>query len=173
MHTSWRPAPASLLILLLALSAIPACTVYRDPVVSVVDVAVTETGEGLVGLGFTLVLENPNPQPLALHEFSYTLAIDGAPAYRGRWAASATLGANGTRRLTIPAIVRYDQLGWTAASAPSQATYDLVGHVLYLAPGDIAEILFDTGVRRPKAAFAAHGVVNLTAQDGPANAQAR
>ncbi len=173
MHTSWRPAPASLIILLLALSAIPACTVYRDPVVSVVDVAVTETGEGLVGLGFTLVLENPNPQPLALHEFSYTLAIDGAPAYRGRWAASATLGANGTRRLTIPAIVRYDQLGWTASSAPSQATYDLVGHVLYLAPGDIAEILFDTGVRRPKAAFAAHGVVNLTARNGPANAQAR
>ncbi len=172
MHASWPPAPASL-ILLLALSAIPACTVYRDPVVSVVDAAVTETGEGLLALGFILVLENPNEQPLALHEFSYTLAVDGALAYRGRWAASATLPANGTRRLTIPAIVRHDQLGWTASSAPSQATYDLVGHVLYLAPGDIAEILFDTGVRRPKAAFAAHGVVNLTAQNGSANAQAR
>ncbi len=172
MHASWRPAPAGL-ILLLALSAIPACTVYRDPVVSVVDAAVTETGEGLVGLGFILVLENPNEQPLALHEFSYTLAMDGAPTYRGRWAASATLPANGTRQLTIPAIVRYDQLGWTASSAPSQATYDQVGHDLYLAPGDIAEILFDTGVRRPKASFAAHGVVNLTAQNGPANAQAR
>lgn len=172
MHTSWRPAPASL-IFLLALSAIPACTVYRDPVVSVVDAVVTETGDGLVGLGFTLVLENPNPQPLALHEFSYTLAMDGAPAYHGRWAASATLPANGTRQLTIPAIVRYDQLGWTASSAPSQATYDLIGHVFYLAPGDIAEILFDTGVRRPKAAFAAHGVVNLTAQNGPADGQAR
>ncbi len=173
MHTSWRPTPASLLILLLALSAIPACTVYRDPVVSVVEAAVTETGDGLVGLGFTLVLENPNPQPLALHEFSYTLAMDGAPAYHGRWAASATLPANGTRQLTIPAIVRYDQLGWTAASAPSQARYDLVGHVFYLAPGDIAEILFDTGVRRPKAAFTAHGVVNLTAQNGPAFGLAR
>ncbi len=173
MYASWRLAPASLIVLLLALSAIPACTVYRHPVVSVMDAAVTETGEGILELGFILVLQNPNQQPLALHEFSYTLAMDGKPAYRGRWAASATLGANGTRQLTIPAIVRYDQLGWTAASAPAQATYDLVGHVLYLAPGDIAEILFDMGVRRPKAAFAAHGVVNLRAQNGSANAQAR
>ena len=173
MYASGRPVPASLIVLLLGLSAIPACTVYRDPMVSVVDAAVTETGDGLLGLSFVLVLENPNQQPLVLHEFSYTLAVEGAPAYRGRWAASATLGANGTRRLTIPAIVRYDQFGWTAASAPSQATYDLVGHVLYLAPGDIAEILFDTGVRRPKAAFAAHGVVSLTAPDVPATAQAR
>ncbi len=149
------------------------CTVYRDPSVSVVDTTVTETGDGLLGLGFTLVLENPNEQPLALHEFNYTLAVDGTVAYRGRWAASATLPATGTRRLTIPAIVRYDQLGWTESSIPSQATYDLVGHVLYLAPGDIAEILFDAGVRKPKASFAARGVLDLMAQDDQADAQAR
>ena len=149
------------------------CTVYRDPSVSVVGVVVTETADGLLGLDFSLVLENPNQQPLALHEFNYTVAVDGAVAYRGRWAASATLPASGVRRLTIPAVVRYDQVGRTASSDTSKPRYDLAGYLLYLAPGDIAEILFDTGVRKPKASFAAQGILDLTPPDDRAEAQDR
>jgi hypothetical protein len=134
---------------------------------------VTETADGLLGLDFSLVMENPNEQPLALHEFNYTLAVDGTVAYRGRWAASATLPAFGTRLLSIPAVVRYDQVGRAAASGTSKPRYDLAGHVLYLVPGEIAEILFDTGVRKPKASFAAQGVLDLTPAADRAEAQDR
>ena len=164
MHGSWRRT-FSAWSLLLVLSAMSGCSVYRAPSVSVVGTAITETGDGLLGIDFSLVLENPNKQPLALHEFYYTLTVDGAVAYRGRWAASATLPASGTRRLTIPAVVRYDQVGRTALSGTSKPRYDLTGHVLYLAPGDIAEILFDTGVRKPQASFSAQGVLDLTPSD--------
>lgn len=149
------------------------CTVYRDPSVSVVGAAVTETADGLLGIELSLLLENPNDQPLALHEFNYTLAVDGAVAYHGRWAASATLPASGTRQLTIPAVVRYDQVGWTASSAGSKLRYDLTGHLLYIVPGEIAEILFDTGVRKPEASFTAQGVLDLTPPDDQAEAQDR
>ena len=149
------------------------CTVYRDPSVSVVGATVTQTADGLLGLDFSLVMENPNEHPLALHEFNYTLAVDGAVAYRGRWAASATLPASGTRRLSIPAVVRYNQAGRTSSSGTSKPRYDLAGHVLYLVPGEIAEILFDMGVRKPKASFAAQGVLDLTPPDDGAEAQDR
>ncbi len=149
------------------------CAAYRDPTVSVAGATVTETADGLLGLNFSLVLENPNEQPLTLHEFNYTLAVDGTVAYRGRWAASATLPASGTRRLSIPAVVRYDQFGPAAASGTLKPRYDLSGHVLYLVPGDIAEILFDTGVRKPKASFAAKGVLDLTPRDDRAETQDR
>ena len=149
------------------------CTVYRDPSVSVVGATVTETADGLLGIELSLLLENPNEQPLALHEFNYTLAVDGAVAYQGRWAASATLPASGTRRLSIPAVVRYDQVGRMASSGESKPRYDLAGYVLYIVPGEIAEILFDTGVRKPKASFTAQGVLDLTPPDDRAEAQDR
>jgi len=149
------------------------CTAYRDPSVSVLGVTVTETADGLLGLDFSLVLENPNDQPLALREFNYTLAVDGAVAYRGRWAASATLPASGSRRLSIPAVVRYDLVGRTASSGGPKPRYDLAGHVLYIVPGEIAEILFDTGGRKPKASFTAQGVLDLTPPDDRAETQDR
>jgi len=143
------------------MAAISGCSGFRDPVVTIVNASLTETSESAIGLGLRLELANSNSEPVELYEFTYAITINGTGTYRGRWAASATLPANGSRHLVIPAVVRYDQLGWTEDSVPAQARFDVTGTLLYIAPGDIAEILFDTGVRKPTVAFSGRGIIIL------------
>ena len=50
---------------------------------------------------------------------------------------------------------------------PESFTYRLGGTLEYVTPGEIAEILLDTGLRRPKVIFAATGSVE-TVDDEPA-----
>lgn len=149
-------------ILLVAfIAAISGCSGFRDPVVTILNASLTETSENAIGLGIHLELKNSNSEPVELYEFTYAITINDTGTYRGRWAASATLPANGSRQLVIPAVVRYDQLGWTEDSVPAQARFDVTGTLLYIAPGDIAEILFDTGVRKPTVAFSGRGIIIL------------
>lgn len=149
-------------ILLLAfIAAISGCSGFRDPVVTIVNASLTETSESAIGIGLHLELANSNSEPVELYEFTYAITINETGTYRGRWAASATLPANGSRQLVIPAVVRYDQLGWTEDSMPAQARFAITGTLLYIAPGDIAEILFDTGVRKPTVPFSGQGILKL------------
>jgi hypothetical protein len=45
--------------------------------------------------------------------------------------------------------------------------YRLSGNVQYVTPGAFAEVLFDTGVRRPKTAFVQEGTIDLSAAPSP------
>ncbi|MCZ6492903.1 MAG: LEA type 2 family protein [Phycisphaerales bacterium] len=137
------------------------CAGHRSPTISLAQVAVTESSDEALSLAFVLELKNPRNEALDLYEFTYSLAIDGRPVYQGRRAAEATLSAAGTRQLTIPAVVPFARLGWTPAERAGQVTYALTGTVLYSTPGDLARLLFETGVRRPKISFAHRGQVRL------------
>ena len=143
------------------LAAMSGCTGFREPVVTIVGASITETSDSAIGLDLLLELANSNSEAVELNEFTYAITINGTGTYRGRWAASATLPSNGSRQLVIPAVVRYDQMGWTENSLPAEASFGISGSLHYIAPGDIAEILFDTGVRKPKVSFRGQGILNL------------
>ncbi len=143
---------------LLAGSGPAGCTMIRRPAVSVARVAVNEVGGEAVGLGCVLELANPNAIPLRLDEFRYELSIDGETVYEGRRSAEATLGARSTRTITVPAVVPAGS--WREAEGGERRPgYELRGTVRYRAPSDLARLLFDLKVRRPKAAFRGEGEI--------------
>ena len=148
----------------LMLWSVLGCAGHRSPTISLAQVALTESSDEALSLAFVLELKNPRNEALVLYEFTYSLAIDGRPVYQGRRAAEATLSASGTRQLTIPAVVPFARLGWTPAARAGKVTYALTGTVQYNSPGDLARLLFETGVRRPKISFAHRGQVRLPAR---------
>lgn len=161
MQISPHQAIARILAIIAFMAAMCGCSGFREPVVTIVNAQITETSDSAIGLGLRLDLANSNNEPVELYEFTYAVTINGTGTYRGRWAASATLPSNGSRQLLIPAVVRYDQLGWTENSLPAEARFDVRGSLLYKAPGDIAEILFDIGVRKPTVSFSGQGILKL------------
>jgi LEA14-like dessication related protein len=141
------------------------CSIYRDPALNVGQPAVHETTEQALTLRFPIDLQNPNEEPLKLLQLEYDVRVDGRTVYSGIRDAQATVASHGTRQVEIPAVVRYDDLNWTAANVPAQARYSISGKLQYVTPGEIAQILFDTGVRKPRAGFRAQGDVDLTSAE--------
>lgn len=146
---------------LAALAGAPGCSSFRAPTVSVHDVSVTDATEDALALSFVMDLKNPNRAAVPLHEFVYTLAIDGKEVYAGRRAGGVTLSADGDRQVLLPAVVPYSKVGWTAVTLPASVSYRLTGQLQYDAPNRLAQILFDSGVRRPKVSFAQRGQLQL------------
>lgn len=153
-------------LVLLACVLLAGCSGYRAPSINVAGAEVIETTEEAVAIRFALDLVNPNPEALELRQFDYALAVDGRKVYSGRRSAEATLRAGGTKRLFIPAVVRYDLMGWDARAHPAEVGYSLNGSLLYVTPGEIAEILLDTGVRKPRIRFSDTGRVGLAKAPG-------
>ena len=151
----------SRLLVLTALTAAPGCSSFRAPTVSVNHVSVTDATEEALSLSFVMDLKNPNRGAVPLHEFVYTLAIDGKEVYAGRRAGGVTLSAEGDRQVLLPAVVPYSRVGWTALSLPASVSYSLTGRLQFNAPNRLAQILFDTGVRRPKVSFEQRGELQL------------
>ena len=150
------------MFMLLSVSLMGGCSGFRAPMISVDEVVATEATDEAVALAFAIDLRNPNDAALELHEFRYTLAIDGTQVYAGRRAPDATLTAAATQRVTLPAVIPYHRLGWTAEAHPEQARYSLSGKLVYLVPSTFAKILFDSGMRRPKARFSKRGEIALS-----------
>ena len=149
-------------VMLLSGLLIGGCSGFRSPVISVEEVAVTGASDEAVALAFGIDLRNPNDAALGLYEFRYTLAIDGTQVYAGRRAPDVALGAAATQRTTLPAVIPYHRLGWTAEARPAQARYTLSGGLIYIVPSTFAQLLFDSGARRPRATFSKRGEISLT-----------
>ena len=151
----------SRLLVLTVLAGAPGCSSFRAPTVSVNEVSVTDATEEALALSFVMDLRNPNRAAVPLHEFVYTLAIDGKEVYAGRRAGGVTLSAECGRQLLLPAVVPYSAVGWTAVTLPASVSYSLTGHLQYNAPNRLAQILFDSGVRRSKVSFGQRGQLQL------------
>ena len=121
----------------------------------------TEESEEAVAFTFELELQNPNPEPIELREFHYRLSMNGQEVYVGRRAASITLHAHALQTIELPAVMRYHLFGWTRRDRPQSLSYELKGTLLYMTPGELAEILLDIGVRRPTVTFAKVGRLDL------------
>jgi hypothetical protein len=141
-----------------------ACSGTKSPGVDVTGVQLGDvTDEGFV-LHFDLRMENPNIEPLELDEVHYRVSIDGREVYRGRRSAEATLSAGGDKILRLPAVVTPVQ-GGDATPPVGEVEYAISGTLWYLTPGELAEILFDSGVRRPSVGFRQAGALMLRTGD--------
>lgn len=135
------------------------CSSYEAPNLKVVDARVSErSAEGVV-LMFTLDAENPNEEGLPLRTVDYRVSLEGREVFQGTRSAEATLRRYGTQQIRLPAVVALSE----PATSLSAADYRIEGTLRYITPGEIAEILFDAGVRQPGVAFSGEGKADLTA----------
>ncbi|MBL8765024.1 MAG: LEA type 2 family protein [Phycisphaerae bacterium] len=139
-----------------ALAAAGGCSSYSDPSLSVAGASVRERTDEALVLSFDISGINPNEVALPLRAVRYDVSLDGKPVFRGVRSAEATLRRKGEQRFTLPAVVRAADL-----PAASDARFAITGSVEYLTPGELAEVLFDTGLRRPSASFSGAGQVAL------------
>lgn len=136
------------------------CSSYSPPSLAVSRIRlVEETPAGLV-LNFDLDARNDNEVELPLLELRYTVRLDGEVVFTGVRSPEATLRRLGTQRITFPAAVAIDEA--RAAGRPEGlARYTVEGELRYMTPGQIAQILFDLRVRRPRVWFRDEGLVDL------------
>ena len=116
--------------------------------------------DGMV-IELTLAMRNDHDIALPLRGLSYAVSIDGREVFRGERSPEATLARFGGQTIEIPAAVRFGSDGVAAEDLVGEHEVRVEGTLRYLAPGALAELLFDTGLRRPKARFDRSGIVDL------------
>ncbi len=153
-----RAGPAILIATIGAIGLFAGGCSTVDPTISVTAARVgEETPEG-VQIVFSLEGSNPNEIELPLLQAEYTVEIDGKRVFSGDRSPEATLRRLGTQGFTLPAVI---------ALAPGQPRptgvhpFRVTGSVGYIAPGAIAETLFDIGARRPTVSFGGTGELDF------------
>lgn len=136
----------------LSLLVLAGCKGTQHPTVSVVSARMNQTTEVAATVEVWLHLENPNPEPLELLEFDYSVDVDGRFVFQGKHSAQMTLAQNSTRDVEIPAVIPFEKTNWSG-TVPEGAMIRVQGTLRYILPGAIAQTLFDTGVRRPRVSF--------------------
>lgn len=136
--------------------ALPGCTTYTPPSLTVSRVAVTERSDAGMVLEFTLDAENVNSVALPLQEMRYTLDLDGREVFRGYRSPEATLRRYGRQQLRVPVALEPGQ-----APPSGSVRYRLDGVLTYLTPGELARVLFESDVRRPKVRFTETGTLDM------------
>ena len=135
------------------------CFFETPPNVSVTGLDVLAVGASdtpSAKLSVNLQLENPTPEPIQLEIYNYTVMVESEgerSRWTGVWSALRTLPAGQTVSMSIPAVVPY-----TFSQSPEKAEWRVSGTISYKAPGRLAQILFDTGFRRPEHQFNGRGV---------------
>jgi len=117
--------------------------------------AIGDSSPAYAELGVELVLGNPTDEPLQLEVFDYTVEVGGAGSgkrWQGQWSALRTLPARESIPMRIPAVIENP-----FTEADGQTNWRIHGTISYKAPGRFAQILFDTGFRRPTHGFQAEG----------------
>lgn len=145
-------------LVVVAVAVLSGCTSYRAPVFDVTAVRPAErTGEG-VAMVFELDAKNENDVALPLRDVEYSVELDGKTVFKGTRSAEATLRRLGTQQIRLPAVVN---LAGDHPPTTGRVPYKISGTVTYVTPGQIAEILFDTGVRVPSVNFSDSGQVDF------------
>jgi hypothetical protein len=138
------------------LPALAGCSSYSSPTLQVSEARVVERSPEASVVHFTIAAQNANDVELPLRSITYTLARGGRPVFSGLRSPEATLRRIGTQTFTIPAVI-------PASEAAGPQSYTLQGTLEYITPGSIAQVLFDTGVRRPNVAFSEEVSLDLSA----------
>ena len=147
------------------------CQSQPAPSFEVTNVAITEQSPAPGGMvvTFRVKADNRGEEALPLRTVHYSFSLDGRPVFSGRRAAEATIRRYGSQEFLLPVALTLGE-GGDLPSAPSgKMPYSLTGTVEYEVPGSIAEVLFDTGIRRPSATFGESGVLDFS-EIGPAPA---
>ncbi|MCC6907963.1 MAG: hypothetical protein IT430_08500 [Phycisphaerales bacterium] len=158
---SFRVTGAFVLALLALLAA--GCDTTKAPRIDLVSARVVEQRPEASLVELTLELTNDNPDPVPLVEFNYSASLDGHRLIETRRAAQATLRRLGTQSIVLPVVIPAG-----AAGGPLAGVHALVvsGKLSYIAPGQLGEVLFDTGVRVPTVSFTESVTVEFGSADG-------
>ena len=152
---------------LLPLPLLLAGCLAQSPGIAVDSVEVVARNRNAMAVHFNLLLSNDNNKPIEPLEFTYVVDVEGRRAYSGRHAAELSLAEGGQNRpLTLPAVVRFDQFGWTTATVPISVPWSLSGSLVYVSEGVLAKTLLDLGYR-PSTSFTADGTLVTTTSTGP------
>ncbi len=131
------------------------CVATASPRLSVADVRVTEVSGGGSSMVVVVRAENPNDQPLPLRDVEYRVSLDGSQVFSATRAAEAVLPRYGAVDLELPVAVP----AGLRPAGESEFRLSMVLH--YLAPGKVAETLYDSGLRRPTVSGGGEGRVDL------------
>lgn len=143
------------------------CNSQPAPTFEVTNVAITEqTADGMV-VSFRVQADNRGEEALPLRTVRYSISIDGHPAFSGQRNAEATVRRYGSQEFVLPVALTLGEGKDLPAAPTGQVPYALSGSVEYEVPGSIAEVLFDTGIRRPTATFSESGRLDFS-EIGPA-----
>lgn len=124
------------------------CAGTTAPAVRVTGARVTErSAEGVV-VEVTLEADNRNESELPLREVRYAVEVDGLRVFEAVRSPEATLRRVGTQTVRFPAVIP----GGHAALA-AESVVRIEGGLWYQNPGEIARLLYDTGMRRPRVRF--------------------
>lgn len=133
----------------LAAASLAGCS-YQPPSLRVTDARVTErTEQGFVVL-IGVEAENRNEIELPLREVRYSVTLEGGETFNGVRSPEASLRRLGTQKISFPAVF---PLAPGAAPPTGTVRCDVSGTLGYISPGEFAQVLFDSGVRRPSVSF--------------------
>ena len=114
--------------------------------------AVSDSEPGHLQLLVGLELENVEDEPIQLEEFEYTFLTtddDGrSRSWSAIWLPLRTIPAETKIMIEIPAVV---------PRPDSSVDWEIRGDMTYKAPGRLAQILFDSGLRTPSTGFSGRG----------------
>jgi hypothetical protein len=158
-HPHLRASLAPTLLAVAAVGGLGGCQSYKAPDLSVASVTPGERTPDGASMVFTLDARNDNDVALPLRTVEYRLSLDGREVFNGTRSAEATLRRLGVQQVRLPVAVAAAG-GAGPASGPSK--YQLTGRMYYVTPGQLAEVLFDAGVRTPNVPFSFEGTVDLS-----------
>ena len=136
------------------LAASGGCTSAIVPPVDVYEMTLVDASDEAVRFDIDLEIENRSDDSITLREFRYTFETASGATFRGRRAALATLQAGRRQSFVLPVVLAHDE-----AVAAAEGEWTLTGRVHYLTPGEVARVLFDAGLRRPRAGFSGSGAL--------------
>jgi len=148
---------------ILPMMVLAGCSSVSSPKLTVTSAAPMGRSDEGVALAFMVDAENPNESALPLRTIEYTVMLDGRPVFAGTRSPEATLRRLGTQQIVLPAVVRLADHPWLAAGLASagKVPFRIEGRLTYVAPGQIAEILFDSGVSVPTSTFSGAGEIDF------------
>ena len=150
--------PTSPTLIPLATLLLAGCSAYDAPKIDIVGARITqETAQGVV-LDFTLDATNTNEVDLPLERVRYALRLNGQRVFSGTRSAEATVRRLGTQQFMLPAAIDLAEFDMPEGDVE----YELSGSVVYVTPGEIAQILFDAGVRKPRSSFRQSGTLDFS-----------
>ncbi|MCA9278115.1 MAG: LEA type 2 family protein [Phycisphaeraceae bacterium] len=130
-------------------------SIHVEPGATIIE----QSDHGMV-VQVNITAANPNTEPLPLRDIEYHVDMNGQRVFAGKRSAETTLRRNDEHTISLPVVIKADQLT-TLQAASSTVSFNVSGTMVYLVRGPIAEVLFDAGIRRPTKAFSGGGEITL------------
>ena len=125
----------------------------KSPQVDIVDVSLKQQTIDGARVETTLTLYNPNNETIPLAKVRYTFNIDGFGSFECTDVPGLSLPAEGYQQLVLPAAIA------TAGQDVTGRLYTVHGQISYDPPGEVQEMMQQTGFPLPWISFSRTGML--------------